>query len=61
MNARWSARGLALAGAVALAGPLSAAPASALAPAAAAEAAPAARLPTLGHRDFLLGSPLHRG
>ena len=58
MNARWSARGLALAGAVALAVPLSAAPASALAPATAATATPeAAPLTNLDHLDFLLGEP----
>lgn len=65
MNARWSARGLALAGAVALAVPLSAAPASALAPATAevarAATAPAASLTNLDHLDFLLGSPTPAG
>lgn len=67
MNARWSARGLALLGAVALAVPLSAAASATAAPAAApataaaapAPAAPAsdtgaARLTNLDHLDFLL-------
>ncbi|MFB3977817.1 hypothetical protein [Microbacterium proteolyticum] len=59
MNARWSARGLALAGAVALAVPLSAAPAAAEAPAPvpASAAAAAAPLTNLDHLDFLLDEP----
>ena len=51
MNARWSARGLAVLGAVALAVPLTAAPATA---ALTVASAPAETLTTLDHLDFLL-------
>ncbi len=54
MNARWSARGLAVLGAVALAVPLTAAPATAAPTAATAASAPAETLTNLNHLDFLL-------
>lgn len=54
MNARWSARGLAVLGAVALAVPLTAAPATAAPTAATAASAPAETLTNLDHLDFLL-------